>query len=90
MPQLWGEAMAKDRVKRNLTDVLCADFRGCSRKMGEDEIDIFQISSDCLEIPKTIIAEHLGRVFSSPGETGISYPHCLELRTRQYKIRIRI
>jgi len=60
--------MTEDSVKRKLTAILCADVKGYSRMMGEDEVGTFHTLSDYLEIMTTIISEHNGRVFSSPGD----------------------
>ena len=60
--------MAEDSIKRKLTAILCADAKGYSRMMGEDEVGTFHTLSEYLEIMNTIIAAHRGRVFSSPGD----------------------
>jgi len=60
--------MTEDSVKRKLTAILCADVKGYSRMMGEDEVGTFHTLSDYLEIMNTIIEAHRGRVFSSPGD----------------------
>jgi len=60
--------MAENSVKRKLTAILCADVKGYSRMMGEDEVGTFHTLSDYLEIMNTIIEAHRGRVFSSPGD----------------------
>jgi len=60
--------MTEDSVKRKLTAILCADVKGYSRMMGEDEVGTFHTLSDYLEVMTTIIAVHRGRVFSSPGD----------------------
>ena len=60
--------MTEDSVKRKLTAILCADVKGYSRMMGEDEVGTFHTLLDYLEIMNTIIEAHRGRVFSSPGD----------------------
>jgi len=60
--------MTENKVKRKLTAILCADVKGYSRMMGEDEVGTFHTLSEYLEIMNTIIAAHRGRVFSSPGD----------------------
>jgi len=60
--------MTENSVKRKLTAILCADVKGYSRMMGEDEVGTYHTLSDYLEIMNTIIATHRGRVFSSPGD----------------------
>ena len=60
--------MTEDSVKRKLTAILCADVKGYSRLMGADEVGTFHTLSDFLEIMNTIIADHRGHVFSSPGD----------------------
>jgi len=64
--------MAENSVKRKLTAILCADVKGYSRLMGEDEVGTFHTLSDYLEIINTIIKTHRGRVFSSPGDAIIA------------------
>jgi len=56
--------MTKNKVKRKLTAILCADVKGYSRMMGEDEVGTFHTLSEYLEIIKTIIEMYNGRVFS--------------------------
>ena len=60
--------MAENTVKRKLTAILCADVKGYSRMMGEDEVGTYHTLSAYLDIMNTIIAAHHGRVFSSPGD----------------------
>jgi len=60
--------MAENTVERKLIAILCADVKGYSRMMGEDEVGTFHTLSTYLEIINTIIEEHRGRVFSSPGD----------------------
>ena len=60
--------MPENSVKRKLTAILCADVKGYSRMMGEDEVGTFHTLSDYLEIMNSIISAHRGRVFSSPGD----------------------
>ena len=60
--------MTENSVKRKLTAILCADVKGYSRLMGEDEVGTFHTLSAYLEIMNTIIEAHRGRVFSSPGD----------------------
>jgi len=64
--------MAETSVKRKLTAILCADVKGYSRLMGEDEVGTFHTLSDYLEIINKIIKAHRGRVFSSPGDAIIA------------------
>jgi adenylate cyclase len=64
--------MTENSVKRKLTAILCADVKGYSRLMGEDEVGTFHTLSDYLEIINTIIKAHRGRVFSSPGDAIIA------------------
>jgi len=42
--------MIEDSVKRKLTAILCADVKGYSRMMGEDEVGTFHTLSDCRAI----------------------------------------
>jgi len=64
--------MPEDSVKRKLTAILCADVKGYSRLMGEDEVGTFHTLSDYLDIINTITKTHRGRVFSSPGDAIIA------------------
>jgi len=60
--------MAEDSVKRKLTAILCADVKGYSRLMGEDEVGTYQTLTANLDSIRPIISEHNGRIFSSPGD----------------------
>lgn len=60
--------MVEETVKRKLTAILCADVKGYSRMMGEDEVGTFNTLSAYLDIMKMIIAAHHGHIFSSPGD----------------------
>jgi adenylate cyclase len=60
--------MNKSGIKRKLTAILCADVKGYSRLMAKDEVGTFQALSACLAEINTIIVNHHGRVFSSPGD----------------------
>ena len=64
--------MTDNSVKRKLTAILCADVKGYSRLMGEDEVGTFHTLSAYLEIINTIIKAHRGRVFPSPGDAIIA------------------
>jgi len=64
--------MAENSIKRKLTAILCADVKGYSRLMGEDEVGTFHTLSDYLDIINKIIKAHRGRVFSSPGDAIIA------------------
>ena len=60
--------MAEDSVKRKLRAILSADVKGYSRMMGEDEVGTYQTLTANLKSIRSIISEHKGRVFSSPGD----------------------
>jgi len=60
--------MAENTVDRKLRAILCADVKGYSRMMGEDEVGTYQALTSNLESIRSIISEHKGRVFSSPGD----------------------
>jgi len=60
--------MTEDSVKRKLRAILSADVKGYSRMMGEDEVGTYQTLTANLESIHSIISEHNGRVFSSPGD----------------------
>ena len=63
-----GAAMPENSVKRKLTAILCADVKGYSRMMGEDEVGTYQTLTSCMEPIHSIISDHNGRVFSSLGD----------------------
>jgi len=60
--------MAENTVDRKLRAILAADVKGYSRMMGEDEVGTYQTLTAYLESINSIISEHKGRVFSSPGD----------------------
>jgi adenylate cyclase len=60
--------MAEITVDRKLRAILAADVKGYSRMMGEDEVGTYQTLTAYLESINSIISEHKGRVFSSPGD----------------------
>ena len=72
--------MTENTVERKLRAILCADVKGYSRMMGEDEVGTYQTLTSYLESVRSIISEHNGRVFSSPGDdAGMAFlqPICL-------------
>jgi len=60
--------MPENNVKRKLRAILSADVKGYSRMMGEDEVGTYQTLTANLKSIRSIISEHDGRVFSSPGD----------------------
>ena len=61
--------MARERVKRKLSAILCADVVGYSRLMGEDEAATLQALKKCeTEIIDPIVKEHNGRIFKRMGD----------------------
>ena len=61
--------MAKERVKRKLSAILCADVVGYSQLMGEDESATLQTLEYCIsEIIEPIVKEHDGRIFKQMGD----------------------
>ncbi len=60
--------MTENSVKRKLTAILCADVKGYSRMMGENEDGTYHTLTANLKSIRSIISEHKGRVFSSPGD----------------------
>src|SRR5210317_627484 len=61
--------MAKERVKRKLSAMLCADVVGYSRLMGEDEAATLNALSTCdAEIIEPTVKEHNGRIFKQLGD----------------------
>ena len=63
------EPMAKERVKRKLSAILCADVVGYSRLMGEDETATLNELNTCdTEIIEPTVNEHNGRIFKRLGD----------------------
>jgi adenylate cyclase len=61
--------MARERIKRKLSAILCADVVGYSRLMGEDEAATLQALKKCeTEIIDPIVKEHNGRIFKRMGD----------------------
>ncbi|MFC1832308.1 adenylate/guanylate cyclase domain-containing protein [Thermodesulfobacteriota bacterium] len=61
--------MAKERVKRKLSAILCADVVGYSRLMGEDETATLHDLNTCeAEIIEPTVEEHNGRIFKRMGD----------------------
>ena len=60
--------MLENIVERKLRAILCADVKGYSRMMGKDEEGTYQTLAVNLELIRSTIKEHKGRVFSSPGD----------------------
>ena len=61
--------MAKERVKRKLSAILCADVVGYSRLMGEDEAATLNALNTCdNEIIEPTVKEHNGRIFKRLGD----------------------
>ncbi|MEJ2135046.1 MAG: adenylate/guanylate cyclase domain-containing protein, partial [Desulfofustis sp.] len=61
--------MAKERVKRKLSAILCADVVGYSRLMGEDEAATLSALNSCdEEIIEPTVKEHNGRIFKRLGD----------------------
>ena len=61
--------MAKERVKRKLSAILCADVVGYSRLMGEDETATLHALNTCeAEIIEPTVKEHNGRIFKRLGD----------------------
>lgn len=61
--------MAKERVKRKLSAILCADIVGYSRLMDENEASTLQVLKKCeAEIIEPVVKEHDGRIFKRLGD----------------------
>ena len=60
--------MTENTVDRKLRAILAADVKGYSKMMGEDEVGTYQTLTANLKSIRSIISEHKGRVFSSPGD----------------------
>ena len=61
--------MAKERVKRKLSAILCADVVGYSHMMGEDETATLNALNTCdSKIIEPTVREHNGRIFKRLGD----------------------
>jgi len=60
--------MTENTVERKLRAILAADVKDYSRMMGEDEDGTYQTLTANLESIRSIISEHKGHIFSSPGD----------------------
>ncbi len=61
--------MAKGRIKRRLSAILCADVVGYSRLMGEDEASTLHALKTCeSEIIEPTVKEYNGRIFKRLGD----------------------
>jgi adenylate cyclase len=60
--------MNEERDKRKLSAVLCADVKGYSRLMGEDESGTVRTLKEYREIMAKLIQLYRGRVVDSPGD----------------------
>ena len=61
--------MAKDKVKRKLSAILCADVVGYSRLMGEDEeATLAALKNVTTEVIEPVVREHGGRIFKQMGD----------------------
>lgn len=61
--------MAKERVKRKLSAILCADVVEYSRMMGEDEAATLNALKTCTaEVIEPVVREHNGRIFKQMGD----------------------
>jgi TolB-like protein/class 3 adenylate cyclase/Flp pilus assembly protein TadD len=60
--------MTEERDKRKLSAVLCADVKGYSRLMGEDESGTVRTLKAYREIMAKLIQRYRGRVVDSPGD----------------------
>jgi len=61
--------MTPDQVKRKLAAILCADVKGYSRLMGEDEEGTIRILKAHLEIITGFVQQHRGRIVSTGGDS---------------------
>ena len=58
----------QERAKRKLSAILCADVKGYSRLMGEDELGTVRTLEAYREIIAEVIRIYSGRVVDSPGD----------------------
>ena len=60
--------MTEEGFRRKLTAILCADVKGYSRLMGEDEAATVRTITAYREVMAVLIQQHRGRVVDSPGD----------------------
>lgn len=61
--------MAKGKIQRKLSAILCADVVGYSRLMGEDEAATLHTLKRCVaQIIEPTVKEHRGRIFKRLGD----------------------
>ena len=60
--------MTDKRDNRKLSAILCADVKGYSRLMGEDESGTIRTLKEYREIMSKLIQQYRGRVVDSPGD----------------------
>ena len=60
--------MVEERAKRKLTAILCADVKGYSRLMGEDELSTVETLKRYRKIITSLVRQYSGRVVDSPGD----------------------
>ena len=65
--------MASSEVQRKLTAILCADVKGYSRLMGEDEEATLATLSAYREMMDSLVDLHHGRVVGSAGDSLLAY-----------------
>jgi adenylate cyclase len=61
--------MTPDQMKRKLAAILCADVKGYSRLMGEDEEGTIRTLSNYKEIMTGLILHHRGQVVGTAGDS---------------------
>ena len=61
--------MTPEKFKRKLTAILCADVKGYSRLMGEDEEGTIRTLNNYMEVITGFIQQHRGRVVATGGDS---------------------
>ena len=61
--------MAENADHRKLAAILCADVKGYSKLMGEDESYTVRALKDCRQLFAESIQNHGGRVVNAPGDS---------------------
>ena len=95
--------MAKERIKRKLSAILCADVVGYSRLMDKDEATTLQTLKKCeSEIIDPAVKEHNGRIFKRMGDgflaefsSAVDSVECAiawqkEIQEKNYPLKFRI
>ena len=65
---MGGDSVTGERAKRKLSAILCADVKGYSRLMEQDEVETVRTLEAYREMVTEVIRNYGGRVVDSPGD----------------------